>query len=56
MFISYSSLKYSEFILALQLQFGTYEAKSEHLRWEKEKRHFNEWFSKKVDLFLVILL
>ena len=37
MFINYSSLKYSEFILAFQLQFGTYEAESEHFRWETEK-------------------
>ena len=36
MFIKYSSLEYSEFILAFQLQFGTYEAESEHFRWEKE--------------------
>ena len=36
MLMKYSSLKYSEFILAFQLQFGTYEAKSEHFRWEKE--------------------
>ena len=43
-------MKYSESILAFQLQFGTYEAESEHFRWEKEKRHFNEWFSRKVDL------
>ena len=50
MFINYSLLKYSEFILAFQLQFGTYEAESEHFRWEKEKRHFNEWFSRQVDL------
>ena len=39
-------MKYSEFILAFQVQFGTYEAESEHFRWEKEKRHFNEWFSR----------
>ena len=44
--MKYSSLKYSEFILAFQLQFGTYEAESEHFLWEKEKRHFNEWFSR----------
>ena len=50
MFIKYSSFEYSEFTLALQLRFGTYEAKSEHFRWEKEKRHFNEWFSILVDL------
>ena len=43
MFVKYSSLEYGEFILAFQLQFGTYEAESEHFRWEKEKRHFNEW-------------
>ena len=43
-----SSLKCSKFILAFQLHFGTYEAdhESEHFRWEKEKRHFNKWFSK----------
>ena len=50
MFINYSSLEYSEFILAFQLQFGTYEAESDHFRWEKEKRHFIEWFSRSVDL------
>ena len=44
--MKYSSLKYSEFILAFQLQFGTYEAESEHFRWEKEKRHLNELFSR----------
>ena len=36
MFINYSSLEYSEFILAFQLQFGTYEAESEHFQWEKK--------------------
>ena len=46
MFMKYSLLEYGEFIVAFQLQFGTYEAKSEHFRWEKEKRHFNEWFSR----------
>ena len=30
----------------LELQFGTYEVESEHFRWEKEKRNFNEWFSR----------
>ena len=50
MFIKRSSLNYSEFILAFQLQFGTYEAESEHFRWEKEKRHSNEYFSRQVDL------
>ena len=49
MLMKYSSLKYSELILAFQLQFGTYEAESEHFRSEKEKRHFNEWFSKYID-------
>ena len=44
--MKYSSLKYDEFILAFQLQVGTYEAESEHFRWEKEKGHFNEWFLK----------
>ena len=39
MFTKYLSLEYSEFILAFQLQFGTYEAESEHFRWEKETRH-----------------
>ena len=28
--MNYSSLKYSKFILAFQLQYGTYEAESEH--------------------------
>ena len=49
MCMKYSSLKYSEFTLAFQLQFETYEAESEHFRWENEKRHFNEWFSRQVD-------
>ena len=37
MFIKYSSLEYSEFILAFQLQFGTYEAESEHFFDGKKK-------------------
>ena len=44
--MKYSSLECSEFIPAFQLQFGKYEAESEHFRWEKEKRHINEWFCK----------
>ena len=40
--MKYSSLNYSEFILAFQLQLETYEAESEQFDWEKEKRHFNE--------------
>ena len=44
MFMKYSSLEYSEFIPAFQLQFGIYEAESERFRWEKEKHHLNEWF------------
>ena len=48
--MNYLLLKYSESILAFQLQFGTYEAENEYFRWEKEKRHFNEWFSRQVDL------
>ena len=44
--MKYSSLKYGEFILALQLQFGIYEAESERFRWEKEKHHLNELFSR----------
>ena len=39
-------LEYSELILAFQLQFGKYEAESEHFRLKKEKRHFNKWFSR----------
>ena len=46
MLMKYLSLKYSESTLAFQLQFETYEAESEHFRWEKEKSHFNEWFSR----------
>ena len=38
---------YKIFIIgAFQLQFGTYEIESQHFRWEKEKHHFNEWFSR----------
>ena len=48
--MKYLSLKYSESILAFPLQFGTYEAEIEHFRWEKEKRHFNKWFSRSLDL------
>ena len=48
--MKFKLFEYSEFILAFQLQFVTYEAKSEHFLWEKENRHFNEWFSRKVDL------
>ena len=44
--MKYLSLEYGEFILAFQLQFGTYEAESEHFPLEKEKRHFKEWFSR----------
>ena len=46
MFMKYSSFEYSEFILASQLQFGAYEAESEHFRWEREQHQFNEWFSR----------
>ena len=54
--MNYLSLKYSESILAFQLQFGTYEAKSEHFRWEKEKRHFNELFSSRHFYILLTLM
>ena len=42
----YSTLEYRELILVFQLQFGTNEVESEHLRWEKEKHHLNEWLSR----------
>ena len=42
MFINYSSLKYSKFILAFQLQFGTYEAESEHFLMGKRKILFQQ--------------
>ena len=41
MFMKYSSLEYSEFILAFRI----YEAESERFQWEKEKHHLKEWFS-----------
>ena len=44
MLINYSSLEYIEFILAFQLQFGTYEAESGHFRLEKEKKRFQRFF------------
>ena len=50
MFTKHSSLKYSEFILAFQLQFGIYEAESKRFQWEKEKHHLKESFSRLVDL------
>ena len=34
--MKFLSLEYSEFILAFQLQFGRYEAESEHFRCKKE--------------------
>ena len=34
--MNYLSLKYSESILAFQLQFGTYEAKIEHFYGKKK--------------------
>ena len=46
MFMKYSSLECSEFILAFQLSFGIYEGESESFRWEKVKHHLNEWFSR----------
>ena len=48
MLMKYSLLKYSESILAFHLQFGTYEAKSEHFRWKKQNAY--EWFSRQIDL------
>ena len=36
MLTNYLSLKYSESILAIQLQFGTYEAESEHSDGKKK--------------------
>ena len=44
--MKYSSLEYSEFIPAFHFQFGIYEAESERFRWEKEKHHLSEWFSR----------
>ena len=44
--MKYSSMEYSELIQAFQLQFGIYEAESERFRWEKEKHHLNELFSR----------
>ena len=45
--MKYSSLEYSELILAFQLQFGTYEAESEHCRWEKENAILKSGFQDK---------
>ena len=54
--MKYSSLKYSEFILAFQLQFGgTCEAESEHFRWEKEKRHFKSGFQDKKTFYILVI-
>ena len=44
--MKYSSLEYSEFILAFQLQVGIYKTESERFRSVKEKHHLNEWFSR----------
>ena len=48
--MKYSSLEYSEFNLAFQLQFEIYEAESERFRREKEKHSLKEWFSRQGDL------
>ena len=45
--MKYSSLKYREFILAFQVQFGTYEAESEDFRWEKESAISRSGFQNK---------
>ena len=37
--MKYSSLECSEFILAFQQQFGTYEAESEHLIFDGKKKN-----------------
>ena len=42
--MKYSSLKYSEFILAFQLQFGTYEAESEHFGYLADLRFLKPVF------------
>ena len=39
--MNYLSLKYSKSILAFQLQFGTYEAESEHFFMGKRKTPFH---------------
>ena len=56
MFINYSSLKYSEFILAFQLQFGTYEVESENFRWEKEKHISTSGFPDKQTFYILVIL
>ena len=45
--MKYLSLEYSEFILAFQLQIGTYEVESEHFRWEKENAISTSGFQNK---------
>ena len=56
MFINYSSLKYSEFILAFQLQFGTYEVENENFRWEKEKHISTSGFPDKQTFYILVIL
>ena len=54
--MKYSSLKYSEFILAFQLQFGTYEAESERFRWEKKNAISTSGFQDKWTFYILVIL
>ena len=54
--MNYLSLKYSESIPAFQLQFGTYEAESEHFRWEKENAISTSGFQDKQTFYILVIL
>ena len=54
--MKYSSLKYSEFILAFQLEFGTYEVESEHFRWEKNNAISTSGFQEKQIFYILVIL
>ena len=56
MFIKYSSLEYSEFILAFQPEFGTYEAKTEYFLWEKENAISTSGFPDKQTFYILVIL
>ena len=50
MLMNYLSLKYSESIQAFQQALEHLKPKVNIFDGEKKKRHFNEWFSRQVDL------
>ena len=54
--MKYSLLEYNELILTFQLQFGTYEAKSEYFRWEKKNAISTSGFQDKFTFYILVIL